>query len=289
MYNGVLNINKPKGFTSHDIVARIRRIAGMKKVGHTGTLDPMAEGVLPICLGKGTRIAEYLTGEDKEYIAEVTFGAETDTLDAEGEVIAECSLPSMDEEEMNELILSFMGVSRQIPPIYSAIKKDGKPLYKYAREGKNPDIPSREINISMIELLFYDQNKLRFKVVCSKGTYIRSLARDLALKAGSCGHLTYLQRTRSGSFRIEDSVTLEELEQKGVESYLESISDSLPDFYTVSLDPEQSQKASLGNQVMLESFRDLSIDRVKILDPSGSIIAIGIIDSGVLKPKKVFV
>ncbi len=289
MYNGVINVYKPKGFTSHDVVSKIRRIAGMKKVGHTGTLDPLAEGVLPICLGKATRISEYLISADKEYLAEITFGQQTDTMDAEGEVVSECVLPDLTSGDFSLLLQSFTGESKQVPPIYSAIKKDGKPLYKYARSGIAVDVPERLIFISQISLLSYNQNKARFLVACSKGTYIRSLAADIARKAGSCGYLSFLQRTKSGRYELEKTVTLDQLETEGVEQHLFTIDQSLPDFLRISLNEEESKKASLGNAVIRPEFSEMQHEQVKIVNDKGLVIAIGRIAGGSLQPKKVFV
>lgn len=292
MYNGVLNIYKPKGFTSHDIVNKVRRIAGMKKVGHTGTLDPMAEGVLPLCLGKATRIAEYLMGEDKEYIAEITLGFETDTLDADGEIIKECPVPELNKQLLKETFKDFLGEITQIPPIYSAIKKDGKPLYKYAREGKELEIPSRKVRINYIELISLEDEKFSVRVGCSRGTYIRSLARDLGEKLGTCAHLTALLRTKSGNFTEDKAVKLEILQEDGVEKYLIGIDEAIPDFISVKLDKEESKKASLGNFIVLDEEKNIDVidsDKVKIFSFDGSIIGIGTVESMVLKPKKVFI
>lgn len=292
MYNGVLNIYKPKGFTSHDIVNKTRKIAGMKKVGHTGTLDPMAEGVLPLCLGKATRIAEYLTGEDKEYIAEITLGIATDTLDAEGEVIQECCVPELSEEIISKTINNFVGKLIQIPPIYSAIKKDGKPLYKYARAGEEMDIPGRKIEIYYIKLNSFHENKINIKVGCSKGTYIRSLARDIGEDLGSCAHLTMLLRTKSGKFIEEESVTLEKLKEEGVEKHIISIDEAIPEFDSLKLNKDDSKKASLGNLIYLdinEYSKMEDSNNVKIFAHDGSLIGIGTLESMLLRPKKVFV
>ncbi len=292
MFNGVLNIYKPKGYTSHDVVSKVRKIAGMKKVGHTGTLDPMAEGVLPVCLGKATRIAEYLTGEEKEYIAEVTLGSETDTLDAEGEVIRECPVPEIKESMFQNLFKKFLGDIVQIPPMYSAIKKDGKPLYKYAREGIDFDLPGRNVSIYDIQLLSFEKDKFRIRVCCSKGTYIRSLARDLAKEMGTCGHLTSLIRTKSGNFTSEKAVSLETLQENDLEKYLISIDEAIPDFISIHLDEVKSQKASLGNFVYIDedNYKELKdSEMVKIIAFDGSVIGLGTLESRVLKPKKVFV
>ena len=289
MNNGVLNIYKPKGLTSHDVVNKVRRIAGMKKVGHTGTLDPMAEGVLPICLGKATRIAEYLTADTKQYLAEMSFGQQTDTLDAEGEVTAECALPEADADQILQILHSFTGKQKQIPPLYSAIKKDGKPLYKYARSGMDVIIPEREITVFDIQLVQYNVKTLSFVVTCSKGTYIRSLARDIAIKAGSCGHLTYLQRTKSGHFDSKQSVTIDQLALHGVQKFLISIGKALPEFKKVVVSNEHLAKVTLGNAVFLPEQILSEEELVAVESLAGEVVAIARLSDGHLQPKKVFV
>lgn len=292
MYNGVLNIYKPKNFTSHDMVSKVRRITGMKRVGHTGTLDPMAEGVLPLCLGKATRIAEYLIEGDKEYIAAIKLGEETDTLDAEGEVSKKCQVPNLEEEEIKKALQDFTGTIIQVPPLYSAIKKDGKPLYKYARAGKELELEGREVHIYKNELLSYDDQEkiIKIKTHCSKGTYIRSLARDLAQALDTCGHLVYLLRTKSSSFLVEDSLRIEELEKEGPLKHLVSMEDALPDFPSIFLNDEDSQSFALGRKIRLEKT-DLPgpEELVKLFDQTDNLLGLGQFDQGLLKPKKVFI
>jgi len=220
--HGVLNVLKPPGMTSHDAVAFVRRELQIKRVGHTGTLDPAAAGVLPICVGQATRLVEYLQSGTKEYIAEMTFGFETDTCDAVGKTIAEGDVSSVNLETLRTTLDSFRGEIIQTPPLFSAIKKDGKKLYDLAREGFSDDeieIPTRGVTISGLHAtqFFADANKSQWrprailKIECSGGTYIRSLVRDIGRTLGCGATMTFLVRTRSGAFGIENAKTLEEI------------------------------------------------------------------------------
>ena len=225
--NGVILINKEKGISSFGVVAKIRKILNIKKVGHTGTLDPEATGLLPILVGNGTKISKYLIEHDKTYIAKLKFGIKTDTADSEGEVIKKDNfkLDKKDEKFYIEIFNSFIGKSTQIPPIYSAIKVDGKKLYEYARKNEEVEIKPREIEIYNIKIISinYDENEIDFEVSCSKGTYIRTLCEDIAEKLETCGYMKELKRTRVDNFRIEDAITLEELENnKNNEEYLKN-------------------------------------------------------------------
>lgn len=210
MTDGILNVYKEKGFTSHDVVAKLRGILHMRKIGHTGTLDPDAAGVLPVCLGKGTRLCELLTDKDKEYEALLKLGTETDTQDTSGRVLAEkpvCVTP----DRIGELIGTFTGEIEQIPPMYSAIKINGKKLYELARAGKEVERQARRIRIHGIDILQIDLPFVRFRVRCSKGTYIRTLCHDIGQAAGCGGCMAELTRIRSGKFSLEDSLTLDEI------------------------------------------------------------------------------
>ena len=289
MFDGVITIYKPKGMTSHDVVSRVRKIARMKKVGHTGTLDPMAEGVLPVCLGKGTRIAEYLTGEDKTYLARIRFGQETDTLDAEGKVVRECPLPTVSKEVFSDLVNEFLGPQMQMPPQYAAIKVEGKPLYRYAREGVTVEVPPRAITIHSLVLHSYDAATAEILVHCSKGTYIRSLARDIALRADSCGHLEYLQRTQSGYFTLKEAVSLETLAEEGVAPHLRSIDQALPEVPAVYLEGMKAEKARLGNQISPDAPLDIPVGTMVKIFHGEALIGLGVWDAGLIKPKKIFV
>lgn len=194
--NGILVVNKPAGYTSHDIVSKIRKELNIKKVGHTGTLDPLATGVLPILLGNGTKLSKYLMNHDKEYIATIKLGEKTDTGDIEGKVIEQKEVEVFSKEQVIQALESFIGKQKQIPPMYSAIKINGKKLYEYARNGETVEVQAREIEIYSIELLHYHKNEIKFRVACSKGTYIRSLCEDIATKLDTVGTMSALQRTQ---------------------------------------------------------------------------------------------
>jgi tRNA pseudouridine55 synthase len=205
--NGVFNILKPAGMSSSDVVARMRRILGQKKVGHLGTLDPAAAGVLPILAGKATRLFDYLSAHEKVYVAEFFLGVETDTLDAEGQVTRKVPWTG-DREALEKALLEFEGTITQTPPVYSAVKLAGKKAYDLARKGHEVEIPARQVTISKVALLSVRENRVWLRVECETGTYIRSLCRDLAQRLGTCGHLSYLLRTQSGGYRLEESLTL---------------------------------------------------------------------------------
>lgn len=218
--NGVLIIDKPIGVTSFDVIRDIRKEYGTKKVGHTGTLDPMATGVLPILIGDATKLSDYLMDHDKEYIAVLKLGEKRDTGDSEGNIIETSKIPNLTTQEIESTLKAFIGKISQIPPMYSAIKVNGKKLYELAREGKEIERKPRSVEIYSIELLEVEKNteniidKIKFKVNCSKGTYIRTLCEDIAEKLGTVGYMQELRRTRVGKFTLEDinkCVSLEEI------------------------------------------------------------------------------
>lgn len=215
--NGIVLINKEKNYTSHDVVSIVKKIT-KSKVGHTGTLDPNATGVLPLLLGNATKISKYLINHDKEYEVVLELGKKTLTADVEGEVIEEKEVSQIiwKSEYIENILTEFIGEQEQIPPIYSAIKINGKKLYDYAREGKTVTIAPRRIKIYKIELMGFNKEakQIQFKVNCSKGTYIRSLCEDIAKKLGTVGYMKELNRTQVGGFYIKNSVTIAELEEK---------------------------------------------------------------------------
>lgn len=212
--DGIIIINKTKGCTSHDIVYKIKKMLN-EKVGHTGTLDPMAEGVLPILVGKGTLASKYLINHDKKYIVELQLGTKTDTADGEGKIVKQQPVNKeiLTTKNIEKILQSFVGKQEQIPPIYSAIKINGKKLYEYARKGQEIELKPRKIEIYNIKLINYsvEEKQIKFEVFCGKGTYIRSLCEDIAIKFGTVGYMKSLKRIQVGDFKIEDSITIEEL------------------------------------------------------------------------------
>lgn len=215
--NRIFILNKPLEFTSQDAVSKLKKILNQKKAGHTGTLDPMATGVLPILIGETTKLSKYLVEHKKTYIAVLKLGACTDTGDSEGKIIEEkdVDIENLTEKKVESVLNNFLGKQIQTPPIYSAIKINGKKLYEYARNGIEVEIPKREIEIYNIKLIQLDKNKkeIEFEVECSKGTYIRTLCEDIAKKLDTIGYMKKLTRTKVNNFKLEDAITFEELEE----------------------------------------------------------------------------
>lgn len=212
MYHGIILVYKEKGYTSHDVVARLRGICGQKRIGHTGTLDPEATGVLPVCLGSGTKLCDMLTGRDKEYEAVLRLGVKTDTQDMTGSVLDRHPV-DVGEERVREAVLSFQGGYRQLPPMYSALKVNGRKLYELAREGKEVERQAREVLIPEIEIQGMELPLVKLRVVCGKGTYIRTLCADIGERLGCGGAMESLVRTRVGSFGLEEAHTLGQLQE----------------------------------------------------------------------------
>ena len=222
MLNGIINIHKEAGFTSHDVVAKMRGICRQKKIGHTGTLDPQATGVLPVCLGSATKLCDMLTDKDKEYVAELLLGQTTDTQDTTGRILTEHPV-MVSCEEIRTAVMSFVGEYEQIPPMYSALKINGKKLYELAREGKEVERAARPVHISEIEILEMKLPVVKLRVVCSKGTYIRTLCADIGDKLGCGGTMQSLVRTRVGNFKLEDAVPLGQLESLRDEEKIQEV------------------------------------------------------------------
>lgn len=282
---GFLNIYKPQGKTSHDVIAILRRITGVKQIGHTGTLDPFAEGVLPVCIGKAARLIEYLN-DDKAYIAFVKFGMSTTTYDIEGEGV-NFSDKSVDINDIEEALNQFKGEIEQMPPIYSAIKVKGKKLYEYARKGESVEIKPRKVNIKKLKVLNYDMDErvLELYIECSKGTYIRSIANDLGENLKIYGHLIKLIRVKAGSFEIKDAVNLENMQTKDdVEKNLINPLKKL-DYETYELNSEEKSKVLHGMPIIPEK----NLSGTVILTSAGSIAAVGTADNNLVKCLKVFI
>ncbi|MBQ8298735.1 MAG: tRNA pseudouridine(55) synthase TruB [Clostridia bacterium] len=221
MQSGILIIDKPEGMTSHDVVAKVRKALHTKKVGHTGTLDPLATGVLVVCVEKATKLVQYLTCENKTYDVEMKLGLKTDTGDITGSVVETDSnieniLNEISDEKIHDVLESFIGAQKQVPPMYSAIKVNGKKLYELAREGIEIEREARDIEIHEINNVFFENDILKFTVSCSKGTYVRSLCEDIASKLGTCGTMTNLRRIVTGEFDLKDSIKIEEISEEKI-------------------------------------------------------------------------
>ena len=251
--DGIINIYKEKGFTSHDVVAVVRKTINQKKVGHTGTLDPDAVGVLPVCVGKATKLADYIMNSGKTYEAEITLGAQTTTQDASGEIISRTDFV-FDENKITEAVLLFKGSYMQIPPMYSAIKINGKKLYELARKGQEVERKPRKVDINSIEIIeFMPPDKIKISVDCSKGTYIRALSSDIGDKIGCGAYMSALTRTRSGKFNIENSIKLGKLKELSENGNLSqafiSMEKALEDYKKVYVNPKADKLIHNGAKI----------------------------------------
>ncbi len=283
---GFLNVYKPKGKTSHDVVAILRRVTKIKQIGHTGTLDPFAEGVLPICIGKATRLIEYLK-DDKAYVGTVQLGMSTTTYDIEGEGV-KYSDKTVSSEEIEMALENFRGDIEQLPPVYSAIKVNGKKLYEYARKGEEVIIEPRRVCIHELKILNYDKEirRLELYIACSKGTYIRSIANDLGEMLGTYGHLIKLLRVQAGNFGIDETIKLEDLETKEqVEKNLISPLVYL-DYPKYELTDDEFEKVSHGNPINPSQTLP---DGIILLTRNSQLSAVSRNTNGVIKCEKVFI
>lgn len=287
--DGIVNINKPAGITSHDVVLRTRRILGEKRIGHTGTLDPLATGVLVLCIGKATRIAQYLEAGEKEYRAVMRLGVVTDTLDAQGRVLETRTYAPPDHDELDRVIRRFTGVQLQSPPAFSAVKIGGTPSYRLARQGMAKPNKPRQVAIHEIEMLFYENPLVGLAVRCSKGVYIRSLCADIGDALGMGAHLVSLERTRSGRFSLADALTLEELQTMAsvgdVNRAVMPIDHALAEFPVASLTAAESVRIAHGNRL---PGPETAGGFFRLHDPSGRLLAIAKLDQGVFLPEVVF-
>ena len=277
--DGIIVINKEKEYTSHDVVAKLKKKLNISKVGHTGTLDPNATGVLPILIGKGTKFSKYLINHDKIYEVELELGKKTDTADIEGKVIEE---ENVDEKYIKENLLqvleSFVGKQEQIPPMYSAIKKNGKKLYEYARAGEKVEVEARKIEIYKIDLNKYDKNIITFVVSCSKGTYIRSLCEDIAKKLNTVGYMKNLKRLQVGEFNIKDAVYIDKIDLKNVNEHLITLEEILRGIPCINLGEKKLKLFLNGVQLTANN-----IDGLYKIYVANKFIGTGTIKKGLLK------
>ncbi|WP_209122343.1 tRNA pseudouridine(55) synthase TruB [Alkalihalobacillus sp. BA299] len=300
-YNGILPLLKPKGMTSHDCVFRLRKLLKTKKIGHTGTLDPDVTGVLPICIGRATKVAEYMTEYPKEYIGEVTLGWSTTTEDRSGDPVEHKdveTVPTVDQ--INEVLKIFTGEIDQIPPMYSAVKVKGKKLYEYAREGKEVERPVRRIKIYALKLesdkIKFQDHKVSFsfRVKCSKGTYVRTLAVDIGKKLGYPAHMSYLERIASGPFQLSECYTFEQIESlvnnNELQGSLLSIEKAIEHFPSVVVDPYTEAKIKNGS--VLPVFKLIAEKRFSVYNEDGECLAIyqqHPTKEGLIKPEKMLI
>lgn len=289
--DGILIINKPKQYTSHDVVAKVKKICG-EKVGHTGTLDPMATGVLPLLLGQGTKLSKYLINHDKTYISTIQLGKKTDTLDSEGSILEERIVDGklLNKENVQRVLECQIGKQIQTPPIYSAIKVNGKKLYEYARKGVEVEIPKREIEIYNIELLDINEKDkiIEFRVHCSKGTYIRTLCENIAEKLGTIGYMKELNRVQVGQFNLNQAFTVEELEknkenEKFLNQHLITVQNFFEKYPIIEL-KEEKLKLFL-NGVQLTNNNDDGLYQIKV---NNVVVGIGTIKNKLLKREIIY-
>jgi tRNA pseudouridine55 synthase len=286
--HGFLNIDKPAGLTSHDVVARIRRVAGQKRVGHAGTLDPAATGVLVLALGAATRLIEYVQdATSKRYMATVRLGATTTTDDAEGQVLASAPVPALDQPAIERALGRFRGAIAQVPPMYAALHHQGRRLHELARAGVVVERAPRVVTIERIELVEWSSPDLVVDVMCSKGTYIRSLARDLGEALGCGAHLHALRRTAVGSFGIEEATRLEALVERPslVMSILIPPERAVADWPAIRLDADEARRARNGQALAIVGIDG---DRARAHAPDGSLLALLRRAGDAWQPEKVF-
>lgn len=277
--DGIIVINKEKNYTSHDVVAKLKKKLNISKVGHTGTLDPNATGVLPILIGKGTKFSKYLINHDKMYEVELELGKKTDTADIEGKIIEEKSVDEdFIKQNLKQILNNFIGKQEQVPPMYSAIKKNGKKLYEYARAGAKVEVEPRKIEIYNIKLIEYDTNTVRFVVSCSKGTYIRSLCEDIAEKLNTVGYMKNLKRLQVGEFNIKDSVYIDVVNLENINNYLITLEDLLKETPEFNLNAKKLNLFLNGVQLTVKNGNGLY--KVYV---ANKFIGTGTIKNGVLK------
>jgi len=291
--SGILILDKPLNISSNRAVQIVKRLYGAKKVGHTGSLDPLASGVLPICLGHATKISQYLLASDKTYQFTMKLGQTTTTGDVEGDMVLERPVPDVKTPDLGALLNIFIGDIKQIPPMYSALKHNGQRLYALARAGQVVDRPPREVTIKSLTLLSKTQDSLTLEVCCTKGTYVRTLAEDLGEKLGCGAHVTFLRRIRTGPFDLKGSITIEQLESSqgdlvALDERLNSLDLALQDYPLVECDDKAVSDLCLGRQVHVDSLENNPI--IRLNDPKGHIFGLGKwTDGNYLAPIRIFV
>lgn len=287
--HGVLLVDKPIGVTSFDVVRTVGRTLGTRKCGHTGTLDPFASGLLCICIGEATKMVQYLMVDQKEYEAVLILGTETDSCDRDGKVVMESGVPQDIEERMRAALPGFLGTIQQTPPIYSAIKVNGRRLYDYARNGENVEIPSRDVQIEELEILQIEDNRVTLRVRCGKGTYIRALGRDLAKACGTVGHLDSLRRTRLGNWNVADAPQPEE-DRDILLKKLMSSQEALAEFPTLEADSGVRQRILWGQRIPSDELPRELPEKTSLIarDESNTLLAVVRLEEGALRIERGF-
>lgn len=299
--SGVLLIDKPQGMTSQQVVSKVKYLLkspqhDSKKAGHTGTLDPMATGLLPICLGEATKFSHYQLEAVKSYQAIIKLGEQTDTGDAEGQVIATMDVPSFSQHELTQICQQFLGKQRQIPPMFSALKKDGKKLYELARKGIEIEREAREIILFNVELKSFSANELQLNVTCSKGTYVRVLGEDIAKALGTLGHLTALRRTATGDFSLDNAITLADFEALGFDERLAKllpVDECVRNLPKLLLDENQSERILQGQrlnvkiQAIEQGLNINQVQEIRLFNPNQQFLGVANLENtGRLQPIK---
>ncbi|MBT8049166.1 MAG: tRNA pseudouridine(55) synthase TruB [Xanthomonadales bacterium] len=287
--HGVILLDKPAGFSSSQAVQKVRWIFGARKAGHTGSLDPFATGMLPICLGEASKTAGFMLDSSKTYLATALLGQSTSTGDIEGEVLQEMDVPALDAPKIDEILNSFLGTLEQVPPMYSALKHEGQRLYKLARAGVEVDRKARSVEIYGLESVSWEPPLLQFRVRCSKGTYVRTLAEDIAAKLGTCAHLSALRRLEVEPFHEQDMISLDELAQLAeagqTDSCLLPVDAGLADWPLVTLDQTLAHRFTHGNPVTASGCEP---GPVRVYGPKNDLLGLGeITPENHLKPKRV--
>ncbi len=283
MVYGILNVLKPPGMTSHDVIGYLRRVLQTKKIGHTGTLDPDAAGVLPVFIGSATRLLEYSGEETKSYRVELRFGIKTDTADDSGNAIETSTVYRPSSKELETVLSKFTGSLMQIPPMYSAVRHDGKKLYQLARAGLTIEREPRPIAIYKLDIVYQEDDYLVLDVECSKGTFIRTLCEDIAAALGMCGTVSFLLRTRSGKFTVSEAKTLEEIAESPIEHIL-PVEFAVEHFPELKLTDKQALRISQG---VVTSISGVTEGKYRLKTLAGSFIGIGTANNGMVKADKV--
>ncbi len=288
--HGIVLLDKSPGFTSNQVLQKVKRLLGARKAGHTGSLDPMATGLLPICLGEATKVSPFLLNSDKRYLFTIRLGVATATGDAEGEIVQRLPVPELTREKIEKALESFKGEIEQIPPMYSALKQGGKRLYELARQGIEVDRPPRRVTVYELHLLDWGQDWLTLDALCSKGTFIRTLAEDIGKALDTVGHVENLRRTQVGDFNLQDAVTMEQLEAMPLEerrSLLQTVDSAVSSWPEVALTEDMTFYVLRGQPVLIPKLQAQGF--VRLYNRDGLFLGVGeVLDDGRVAPRRLF-